>query len=106
MENLLILFKSWAELRRSLRCLILLILRHQKVIDVFANELREAKLDKVGGFLPHLSMAIAHTEIVSKVAPVEVGAQNEAVLVHLVRIVGDKADTCSECILCDHIPFD
>jgi len=47
MENLLILFKCWTELRRSLRCLILLILSHQKVIDVFANELREAKLDKV-----------------------------------------------------------
>jgi hypothetical protein len=51
-------------------------------------------------------MAIAHTEIVSKVAPVEVRAQNEAVLVHLVRVVGDEADTCSEGILCDHIPFD
>ena len=51
-------------------------------------------------------MAIAHAEIVSKVAPVEVGAQNEAVLVHLVRVVGDEADTCSEGILCDHIPFD
>ena len=47
MENLLILFKCWAELRRSLRSLILLILRHKKVIDVFTNELREAKLDKV-----------------------------------------------------------
>lgn len=47
MENLLILFKCWAKLRRSLRPLVLLILRHQKVIDVFANELREAKLDEV-----------------------------------------------------------
>lgn len=47
MENLLILFKCWAELRRCLRPLVLLILRHQKVIDVFANELREAKLDEV-----------------------------------------------------------
>jgi hypothetical protein len=47
MENLLILFKCWAKLGRSLRPLVLLILRHHKVIDVFANELREAKFDEV-----------------------------------------------------------
>lgn len=51
-------------------------------------------------------MAIANTEIVSKVASVEVWAQNEAVLVHFVRVVRDEADTCSEGILCDHVPFD
>ena len=106
MENLLIFFECWAEFRRSLRPLVLLILRHQKVIDVFANELREAKLDEVGGFLAHLSMAIAHAEIVSEVASVEVGAQNEAVLVYFVRVVRNEADTCSEGILGDDVPFD
>lgn len=48
MENLLILFKCWAELRSSLRPpLVLLILRHQKIIYVLANELWEAELDEV-----------------------------------------------------------
>ena len=106
MENLLILFECRAELRRSLRTLVLLILRHQKVIDVFAYELREAKLNEVRGFLAHLSMAIAHAEIVSEVASVEVWAQNEAVLVHFVRVVWNEADTCSEGILGDDVPFD
>lgn len=106
MENLLILFECRAELRRSLRTLVLLILRHQKVIDVFAYELREAKLNEVRGFLAHLSMAIAHAEIVSEVASVEVWAQNEAVLVHFVRVVRNEADTCSEGILGDDVPFD
>jgi hypothetical protein len=51
-------------------------------------------------------MAIAYAEIVSEVASVEVGAQNEAVLVHFIWVVRDEADTCSEGILCDDIPFD
>ena len=57
------------------------------------------------GFLAHLSMAIAHAEIVSEIASVEVGAQNEAVLVHFVRVIRNEANTCSEGILCDDVPF-
>ena len=52
------------------------------------------------------AMAIAHAEIVSEVASVEVWAQNEAVLVHFVRVVRNEADTCSEGILGDDVPFD
>ena len=51
-------------------------------------------------------MAIAYTEIVSKVTSVEVGAKNEAVLVNFVRVVRNEADTCGKGILCDNIPFD
>ena len=48
-------------------------------------------------------MAITYTKIVSEVATVKVGTQNETVLVDFVRVVGNKPDSCSESILGDHI---
>ena len=48
-------------------------------------------------------MAITYTKIVSEVATVKIGTQNETVLVDFVRVVGNKPDSCSESILGDHI---
>jgi len=50
-------------------------------------------------------MPIAHAEIMSEVAPVQVGTQNEAVLVHLVGVVGDEPDASCECVLSNHVPL-
>jgi hypothetical protein len=50
-------------------------------------------------------MPITHSEVVSEVAPIEVGIQNETILVDLVRVVGDEAYSSCKGILGNHIPL-
>lgn len=69
------------------------------------DELREPKFDEMRGFLPHLSVAVANAEIVSEVAPIQVGAENEAVLVDFVRIVRNEPNSSSEGVLRNHVPL-
>lgn len=51
-------------------------------------------------------MAIAHAEVVTEVAAIQVRAQDEAVLVDLVRVVRDKAYSSRKSVLGDHVAFD
>ncbi len=50
-------------------------------------------------------MTITYTKIVSEVTTVKVRTQNETILVDFVRVIGNKPDSCSECILSNHIPL-
>lgn len=48
-------------------------------------------------------MTIAHTEVVSEVAPIHVRIENEGILVLLGRVIGYKTHSGSESILGNYI---
>jgi len=52
----------------------------------------------MGCFLAHLSMTITHSEVMPEIAPIQVRAQNERILVLLVRIIRDETHSRSESI--------
>ena len=50
-------------------------------------------------------MSIAHPEVMSEVAPVEIRTKYETVLIYFVWIVWYETDSCSESVLGNYIPF-
>ena len=73
--------------------------------DVF-EDLGQALLDKVRGVVACRPVPVTDPKQVAVGRLVEVGAQYEAVLVHLVRIVRDEADPSREGILRDDVALD
>ena len=51
-------------------------------------------------------MPITDTEVVPEVASIQVGTQNEAVLIYFVGIIWDEPYPRCESILCDNISLD
>lgn len=48
-------------------------------------------------------MAIADTKVVSEIALVQIGIQNETILVLFIRIIWNESDSCSESVFSDDI---
>ena len=76
------------------------------VLHVLGHQLRKPHFNELAGLFSILPMAIADPEIVSERAPVEVGRENEAVLVHFVGVVGDVAHPGCEGVLSYHVSLD
>jgi len=94
MENLFVLFKV-----RACFCYTFLLAMSNLIIDAFANQLRQSQLDVMGRLFPVLPMAIADTKVMPEIAPVQIGCQNEAVLVNLVWVVWYVPYPCCKRIL-------
>jgi len=96
MENLFVFFIT----RR------LFISSLSAVSNMFTHQLRQSKLYEMGSFLAHLSMAITNSEVMPEITPIQVGTQNERILVLFVRVIRDETHSRRESILGYDVSFD